>query len=466
MSLSSAVSRIAYLGDGDPQVFSYPFKIFLASDLEVVVKDLSEVETVLTITTDYTVAGAGDGGGGTISLVDSSQAWLDSGGDLLTGFVLTIRRVRPIIQSADIRNQGSFYPEGHEDAFDKAAMVDQQQQDELDRSLKGAVSDDALDMTLPAALDRADKFLTFDSSGLPNATAFVASSVAAASQAEAEAGSENTKYMTALRVQQKITSDIATQVEAEGGTNNTQIMTPLRVFQSIDLKLPQSQSTKTGTYTALSTDNIIYCDTSGGAFEIDLPAASAVPNKRYVIQYTDSGFANALTLDPNLTDTINGAATITLNTERETVELVSDGVSNWVVLRRDVPIIQSAYTPTITGFGTPTGVDFKHSRNGPYLIVEGKFIPSSSTAVEAQITLPTGLTIKSGDPIRACGFAFSDVADAFQHHILSTGGDAFFNMGRQDAASGGLSPAAGNSLLTAADVYSFRAQVEIEGWDI
>ena len=55
-------------------------------------------------------------------------------------------------------------------------------------------------------------------------------------QAEAEAGTNNTKIMTPLRTKQLIKislPSIATQAEAEAGTNNTKMMTPLRVYQSI-----------------------------------------------------------------------------------------------------------------------------------------------------------------------------------------------------------------------------------------
>ena len=136
MSLASATNRVDYTGNGSVDTYSYTFKIFAQTDLLVTVRDTSGVETELTLTTDYTVTGVGASAGGTIVLVNSSQAWLTAGGDLKSSYALTIRRVRPVTQSTDIRNQGEFYPETHEDALDHLIMVDQQQQDELDRSLK------------------------------------------------------------------------------------------------------------------------------------------------------------------------------------------------------------------------------------------------------------------------------------------------------------------------------------------
>lgn len=45
-----------------------------------------------------------------------------------------------------------------------------------------------------------------------------------------------------------------------------------------------------------------------------------------------------------------------------------------------------AFTPTITGFGTPTGVSFVSRRIGDSLFVRGEFVSGTSTAVSAQIS--------------------------------------------------------------------------------
>lgn len=149
MSLGSDTSRNNYVGDGATSVFDYTFKIFLNSDLLVTVKDTSDVETTLTLNTDYTVSGAGLAGGGDITLVDSGQAWLDGDGDLLTDYVITIRRVIPLTQDTDIRNQGDFFPEAHENQFDRGIMIDQQQQDEIDRSVKFSETSTTTGINMP-----------------------------------------------------------------------------------------------------------------------------------------------------------------------------------------------------------------------------------------------------------------------------------------------------------------------------
>lgn len=127
MTISNEVNRSDYTGNGSVSVYSYGFKIFAKTDLRVTTKDLSSVETTLVVDADYTVAGIGDTAGGSITLL---------AGNLTSGYLLTIRRLRPLTQETDIRNQGDFFPEIHEDAFDDLVMKDQTQQFDLDRALK------------------------------------------------------------------------------------------------------------------------------------------------------------------------------------------------------------------------------------------------------------------------------------------------------------------------------------------
>lgn len=52
-----------------------------------------------------------------------------------------------------------------------------------------------------------------------------------------------------------------------------------------------------------------------------------------------------------------------------------------------------AYTPTITGFGTPTSVEFYYKREGDTLFVQGLFTSGTSTATGATVSIPSGLSI-------------------------------------------------------------------------
>jgi hypothetical protein len=156
MAISSTTSRNNYTGNDAVDTYSYTFKITDETHLLVTVREIATgVETDLTLSTHYTVTGVDESGGGNVVLVNGAFDWLDADGDLSSDYNISIRRVVPIKQESDIRNQGDFFPERHEDAFDYSCFIDQQQQDEIDRSVKLAetVSPSDFDVTLPADIE-------------------------------------------------------------------------------------------------------------------------------------------------------------------------------------------------------------------------------------------------------------------------------------------------------------------------
>lgn len=169
-TVSSAVSRMDYTGNGNVDTYPYTFKIFANTDLQVTIRDLDNIETTLSLTTDYTVSGVGKNSGGNLALVDSNQSWLDADGDLLSGYKLVIRRVRPLKQLADIRNQGQFFPETHENVFDHLVMLAQQQQDDIDRSIRLPLTVTGVSTELPNPTNDAYIGWNADSTGFVNKT--------------------------------------------------------------------------------------------------------------------------------------------------------------------------------------------------------------------------------------------------------------------------------------------------------
>lgn len=144
MTVSNLSNRVDYTGNGVTSVFSYAFRILEDADLTVITTDLSGVEHTLTLDTDYTVSGAGSYTGGNVTL---TVALADEWG-------LTIKRVLSLVQSTSITNEGAFLREIIEQAFDRAAMVDQQLQEQIDRSTlasPGANTADALKDSLAAS---------------------------------------------------------------------------------------------------------------------------------------------------------------------------------------------------------------------------------------------------------------------------------------------------------------------------
>jgi len=155
MTISSTTSRNDYTGNGVTGTYSYAYKILSDTDHLVTVRDTSDAETTLVLTTDYTVTGAGNVSGGTIVLVEAGQSWMDGSGNLISGYTITLRRSRPLTQTTDIRNQGPFYPASHENAFDHGVMLAQALDEEMGRSvqLPETISSDDFDPTLPTNIE-------------------------------------------------------------------------------------------------------------------------------------------------------------------------------------------------------------------------------------------------------------------------------------------------------------------------
>jgi len=86
--------------------------------------------------------------------------------------------------------------------------------------------------------------------------------------------------------------------------------------------------TKTGAYILTAADGIVLCNASSGVFTITLPAASR--NIMYSIKKIDSS-GNIVTIDANGSETIDGDLTVSLNTEGESITIVTDG-SNWFII--------------------------------------------------------------------------------------------------------------------------------------
>lgn len=116
MTVSTVVDHNDYTGNGVTTSFPYTFRIFQKTDLTVSVLDLNGNLTVLVLDTDYTVTNAGGYTGGSVVLT----------APLANGWQISIARELEATQETDLRNQGKFFAEVHEDAFDKLTMLIQQ----------------------------------------------------------------------------------------------------------------------------------------------------------------------------------------------------------------------------------------------------------------------------------------------------------------------------------------------------
>lgn len=153
MTISTTDSRISYNGNGVTTAFSFPYRFLANGDLVVVSVSSTGVETTKTLTTDYTLTGAGDDAGGTVTMIAAPAS----------GTRLIIYRDTDIVQETDYISGDPFPAETHERALDRLTMIAQEIGSDADRSIKVPVGDSSsLSTVLPAAANRLDKFIVFD----------------------------------------------------------------------------------------------------------------------------------------------------------------------------------------------------------------------------------------------------------------------------------------------------------------
>ena len=110
MTISSTTVKNSYSGDNSTATFSYTFKIFAGFlTLQVIIRSSTGTETVKTITTHYTVSGAGDANGGSVTF---------TAGNIPTNTeTVVLRRVVPQTQAIDYIANDPFPAESHEEGL-------------------------------------------------------------------------------------------------------------------------------------------------------------------------------------------------------------------------------------------------------------------------------------------------------------------------------------------------------------
>jgi hypothetical protein len=159
MTVSTTIIKNFHNGNGSATNFAYQFRILEDTDLLVIIRTNSTgAETTKTLSTHYTVAGAGDASGGSITFT--------AGNIPASGETVVIRRNVPQTQAIDYIANDPFPAETHEEGLDRGTMVAQQVAEESDRSIKLSRTNtmNSTEFTV-GATDRANKVLAFDSSG-------------------------------------------------------------------------------------------------------------------------------------------------------------------------------------------------------------------------------------------------------------------------------------------------------------
>lgn len=131
MTISTTNSTAVFDGSGVTTVFPFTFPFKQDGDLKVYQKVVA-TGIITELTTGFTKSGAGNPAGGIVTFTVAPAV----------GIKIIVSREVALTQSTDIRNQGDFFPEVHEDAFDKLTMQIQQIAEQVDRSVKVDIAAD------------------------------------------------------------------------------------------------------------------------------------------------------------------------------------------------------------------------------------------------------------------------------------------------------------------------------------
>lgn len=150
--ISNVARRVVYTGSAGVGPYSFSFEIIEAGDVDVYKND-----TLLTLTTNYTVT-INSNGTGSVTLVVAATS----------SDRITIVGARAIERTTDFVTGGDLFANTLNQEIDSQTIFVQQVAETAERSIKAPVTDPTnINMTLPSQTSRAGKTLAFDSSGNP-----------------------------------------------------------------------------------------------------------------------------------------------------------------------------------------------------------------------------------------------------------------------------------------------------------
>lgn len=389
MSLETVSVIKQYSGNGVTTAFSYPYKFLANGDLVVILTDSDGLETTQTITTHYSVSGAGEDAGGTVTMVTAPAS----------GETLTIYRDPTATQSLDLRENDSAPAEEIEKAFDRLTMLVQRINEVLGNTV--SLSDgfvDAFTLTLPTDLATASVALVTNATGdgwavgptvteISNAQTYATN---AASSATASAASATASAASATAAASSATSAAASATAAQNAVSSS-IWNDVVFITNAD-----------SPYTIDNTHRgkLIAVDTSSGNVSITMPTIAGLDlSSAYVVgikKTTSDG--NSVTVSRASTDTIDGATSKTISVADSGATFIPDtdpAPDEWTT----ADFGSSGGNLTIDNFsgnGSTTGFTLSvdpGSENNTFVYIEGVYQQKDTYSVSG-----TTLTFTTAPP--------------------------------------------------------------------
>lgn len=234
------------------------------------------------------------------------------------------------------------------------------------------------------------------------------------------------------------------------------------LFQTISFKATTSSGiiiqndagNTVATFGASSSLNTAFAGAVSSIGSFDIAGQASGPATISLAEDTDNGTNKVTVTAPA---SLAADATVTLPSETCTLAIVTP----WV-----------AYTPTFTGFGTVTDIEFFSRRNGSSLEVMGKFTPGTKTATEARISFGfngTDSNVTSNSTvvpsIRVCGNVVQNGNNAAIVYCLIEGGVSYITFGAQSSTSASLTKQTGTGTgVGTITIGAVQFSIPITGW--
>ncbi len=141
MTIATTMAKSRYAGDDSTTAFPTEFKFLNDDHVRVVLRAADGTETLWFKDTNYTISGAGDPGGGTVTATVAPA----------TGETLVIRPSIPSVQETALPLGGAFSSTAVETMSDLTTLRDQQIEEALSRAVKFKETTALADIEFPEA---------------------------------------------------------------------------------------------------------------------------------------------------------------------------------------------------------------------------------------------------------------------------------------------------------------------------
>lgn len=385
MTVSAQTPRNQYTGNGSQTVFSYTFEIVQNADVAVYVND-----TLKTLTTDYTVSGAGNNSGGSITFVSAPA----------NGAIVTFRRNMSYARTVDFQTAGPAFASDFNADSDRNVLALQQMQEQINRNVRVGPADSYQGENLEIAEnadERAAKIIGFDGNG------------------------DVALYDTFLAVPVEISTNALDMIRVNAAGTGYELRTPTQVRSDISAQPVNATLTGlSGLNGSVSADQVIY-STGANTF-----AMGAFPSyARTLVSQSDATSARStLGLGSIATHpTTDFVATSTLGAANGTATLDSSGkLTTSQIPTSLVGALQyqgawnaSTNSPTITG-GSGT--------KGQYYVVS----VAGTTSIDGHAVWSVGDWIiyngTAWDIVQG-GFSSGEITTALGYTPANKAGDTF-----------------------------------------